>query len=1099
MKRFRTVLSVLMVAVLLAGFMLVPGGAVAGKALQPGDINGDGKVNVGDVSRLYSHVRGVRLITDEDALRRADVTGDGKLNIGDTAGVYSMIRTTMPNKTNVTLKVWMPEEDLYYEGSWLLQMEKSFEQAHPEYNITWINESCSEGDVQYALSSDPANAADVYMFAHDQLDWLRQEDMVTALEGKYLEQVLSDNSQTVINTVTGADDQVYGFPVANNTWFMYYNKSVFSPEDVKSLDTMLTKGRIAFPWGSSWYSGTFFLANGGQIFGDKGNDFSAGIQFGADNGGYEAALKMVQLAAHPNFVEDINGLGWSGMRDGSISAFFSGWWDYQGLKEALGDDLGVVQLPTVEIDGQQKQMMSFAGSKAVGVNPDADDQTAAMEFAAHLASVEGQKLRYQLRGVVPAAKALVNDPEIQADPLAVAEISTMNNAAVVQSHILEMNNYWIPVGNFGSMIANGFITEDNYQEQVDLMMYELNNFGIYEPEDPEIPEEPDLPELPEGSDVLLPLPEDGTPITLKVWTAPEDQMEDRNWLVRMENNFQQAHPEYSITWVNEACYEGDVGDVASADPADAADVYMFANDQLEKLQNAGALSMLQGQYLDQVLNDNSQTLVNTVSYRDGEVYGFPTTSNTWFMYYNKAIFSEEDVKSLDTMLTKGTVAFPWSIAWYSGTFFLANGGEIFGEDGNDAAAGIQLGENNGGYEAALKMIQLSAEPNLVDDSNGLGYAGFRDGTIGAYFSGSWDYEGLKEALGDDLGAVQLPLVEIDGQQKQMKAFAGSKAVGVNPCSDQKAVALDFAAYLASAEGQALRYLVRGVIPAASVLTDYAPVAANPAAMAEINTISNASVMQPTIPEMANYWTPMGDFGAMVANGEINSSNYREYVDLMMSGFGNTENAEDFEIANVQYPSSGDAGNKITLRIHYARPDGNYADWNVWLWDNGEIPATSLNPPYEFEEINGEMVCTVDIDPGTSEVGYLIRLGDWVDMDIYEDQFIDLSNILSGTLDVYILSGIKGHQVVLNDDVVSGIGPYSLDYKHSKSQLVLGVSGLMDQTPTITLTGKEGNVEITKITQAGRYYYLTLEAPLTAGHYTMTCNTGIDYTVEFDII
>jgi arabinogalactan oligomer/maltooligosaccharide transport system substrate-binding protein len=1097
MKSFRTVLSLLMVAVLLVGFLVVPGSATDTPPM--GDVSGDGKLNLGDVTRIYSHIRNVRLITDEQALGRADLTGDGKLNIGDVARLYSQIRNGVGIETNVTLKVWAPYEDQQEDNSWLLAMEESFQKKHPEYNITWVNAECSEGDVSWLMEDDPESAADVYLFANDQMGFLKDINALSPLRGKYLEQVIADNSQILVDTVTFTDNQVYGFPIANNTWFMYYNKNVFSEEDVKSLDTMLTKGRVAFPWDAPWYSGTFFLANGGQIFGEKGNDAAAGIQFGVNNGGYEATLKMMELAAHPNFLEDINGLGWSGMVDGTVDAYFSGSWDHASLKEFLGDALGAVQPPMVEIDGQQKQMMAFAGSKAVGVNPAADHQTAAMEFAAHLASAEGQKLRYELRGIIPAAEAFADDPEINADPVAMAERNTMSNAAVVQPTIVEMSNYWAPVATFGGNVVNGYVDAENYAQEVDQLMWALNTFDPYEPEDPDLPDYPDLPELPEGSDELLPPPADGTPITLKVWAPWEDQMEDRNWLVRMENQFQQEHPQYSITWINEICNEGDAGYIVDDDPQGAADVYMFPNDQLESLKYAGALTALGGEYLDQVRNDNAQVLVNTVTAMDDQVYGFPITNNTWFMYYNKDVFSEEDVQSLDTMLTKGKVAFPWGTAWYGGTFFLANGGQLFGEKGNDASAGIQFGQNNGGYEAALKMIQLANHPNMEDDCNGLGASGLREGIIDAYFSGSWDYAYLKECLGDALGAVQPPMVEIDGQQKQMMAFAGSKAVGVNPYTDHQAVAMEFAAHLASVEGQKLRYQVRGVIPAAKALAEDPLVSANSAAVAEINTMNNASVVQPAIPEMSSYWMPVGNFGAGIVCGEINESNYMAYVDQMMSYFGNSEPAEEHEIANIQYSNFGDIGDTITLRIHYNRPDENYEGWNVWLWDSGMNTATLLEPPYEFEQIDGEMVCTVELNSCTNEVGYLIRLGDWEDKDIYEDQFIDLSNIICGTVDVYIESGIYGYTMEWGDDVICGDIPNSLNYKHSKQQLIFGLTAVPMEDPILTLSGSDGSIAITKLTRAENYYYLTLEQPLAPGQYTLTCDTGLEYTIVFDII
>lgn len=392
--------------------------------------------------------------------------GDNTTAGGDTSDV-----------TDVTLKVWGPSED-QAEGGWLLAMEEQFAAAHPEYNITWENAVCAEGDAGSLVTADPAAAGDVYMFANDQLGALIQAGAISKLGGDYEAQVKNDNSQTLINTVTYTDGYIYGFPMTNNTWFMYYNKDVFSEEDVKSLDTMLTKGVVAFSWGVGWYNGAFFFANGGKLFGDQGVDASAGVQFGADNGGYEAALKMVQLAANPNFKDDVDNLGNTGLKTGDVGAYFSGSWEYAGLYEALGDKLGAVQLPTVEIGGEQKQMMSFAGSKAVGVNPNASNPKAATQFAAFLASVDAQKARYEMRGITPAASILAEDEDIKANIVAAAEINTMTNCSVVQPVIPEMSQYWTPMGTFGGLISNGEVNESNYKEQVDQLMDSLNNAGL---------------------------------------------------------------------------------------------------------------------------------------------------------------------------------------------------------------------------------------------------------------------------------------------------------------------------------------------------------------------------------------------------------------------------------------------------------------------------------------------------------------------------------------------------------------------------------------------------------------------------------------------
>lgn len=392
---------------------------------------------------------------------------------------------------------------------------------------------------------------------------------------------------------------------------------------------------------------------------------------------------------------------------------------------------------------------------------------------------------------------------------------------------------------------------------------------------------PDEPQGSAGSTQGGNEPAEVQEVTLKVWAPQEDQVDGKGWLNEMLAKFEEAHPEYKITWDIGVCSEGDAGNNVKADPEAAGDVYFFANDQMGTLLQANALAKLGGSYLDQVKNDNSQVLLNTVTYADGNVYGFPMTNNTWFMYYNKDMFTEEDVKSLDTMLAKGKVSFPMSTAWWGGAFFMGNGGTLYGENGTDASQGIQFG-GEAGYAAALKMVQIANNPNFVDDASGLGTAGLKEGTIGACFTGSWDYAALKEALGDKLGAVQPPMVEIGGKQVQMRAFAGSKCVGVNPnCKNQK-VAMQLAAFLTSEEAQMARYEMRGIIPSHKNLAANETIAADMVAVAEMNTMTNCSVAQPTIPEMASYWTPMGSFGAAVVNKDVTEDNYMDMVDQFMT-------------------------------------------------------------------------------------------------------------------------------------------------------------------------------------------------------------------------
>lgn len=378
---------------------------------------------------------------------------------------------------DVALKVWGPQEDQADVNSFLPVMCEKFNQAHPEWNITFTFEVCPEGDASKNVTQDPTAAADVYMFANDQLGMLIQANAIAKLGGSYLEQVTSDNPDTMIASVTGTDGGVYGVPFTGNTWFMYYDKSVFTEEDIKSLDTMLEKGKVSFPLKNSWWFAAPYYANGCTIFGETVMDAAAGFDFGGEKG--TAVTKyLVNLVNNPNFVVDADGSGMAGLRDGSVNVMFSGTWDAAAVKEALGDNFAAAQLPTINIDGTDKQMLSFAGSKALGVNPNCKNMQAAVALAVYLGSAEAQLAHYEMRGIIPTSLALMDNATIQSDPVAVAQANTIANTSVLQSSLPEMQNYWTPSENMGKAIVSGEVTLDNAAEKTEAYNSALNNSSL---------------------------------------------------------------------------------------------------------------------------------------------------------------------------------------------------------------------------------------------------------------------------------------------------------------------------------------------------------------------------------------------------------------------------------------------------------------------------------------------------------------------------------------------------------------------------------------------------------------------------------------------
>lgn len=370
-----------------------------------------------------------------------------------------------------TITVWGPSEDQSEEnGNWLPTMCEQFAALHPNWDLTFEYGVCAEGDAKATVTQDVEGAADVYFYANDNITDLIAAGALSELGGKYLESVKATNSQTIVDSIS-VDGSVYGFPFTTNTWFMYYDKSVFSEDDIKSLDTMLEKGKVSFPLSNSWYIQAFYVGNGCTLFGDDQMDEAAGINFGGDNA-VAATDYLVDLVANPNFINDQDGAGIAGLRDGSINAIFSGSWDAQSVKDALGDNFGAAQLPKVTIGGNECQMMAFAGSKAIGANPHCEYPQVAMALAEYLASAEAQQAHYDMRTVVPCNTELLAN--ITGDPVVSAQNDTYDNTSITQPFVAAMGNYWSPAENMGKALVAGEVTHDNAAAKTEEMNTAMN-------------------------------------------------------------------------------------------------------------------------------------------------------------------------------------------------------------------------------------------------------------------------------------------------------------------------------------------------------------------------------------------------------------------------------------------------------------------------------------------------------------------------------------------------------------------------------------------------------------------------------------------------
>lgn len=343
-----------------------------------------------------------------------------------------------------TLKVWASQDDQEITQ----KLINDFIAANPDntYNITLG--VVGEPDAYKTYSEDPAAAADVFYFPNDQLrDFVRAGGLYEVTRNK--NDIIARNLPAAVDAAS-LDGSLWAYPAtADNGYFLYYDSSVLSAEDVQTLDGMLAAAEAAgkkvfMDVSNGWYIASFFLGAGGTL----GLDAN-GVQtcdFNNANG-LAAAEAIKAFTAHPAFLTGDDAVFKGGL-GGSVACGVSGTWNASDIKEILGANYAAAKLPTFTCGGQQVQMSSFSGYKMVGVNSltSAENAPAAFDLADFLTNANSQVERFTARGYGPSNIAAIANPAVQDDSL--DALAAQNVFAVVQNDVL--GNYWAPAEAFGA-------------------------------------------------------------------------------------------------------------------------------------------------------------------------------------------------------------------------------------------------------------------------------------------------------------------------------------------------------------------------------------------------------------------------------------------------------------------------------------------------------------------------------------------------------------------------------------------------------------------------------------------------------------------------
>ena len=357
-------------------------------------------------------------------------------------------------ESGANLKVWVPKAMTELTQ----QMCDAFVEEHADKNLSVTVEPQEEGNVASSILTDPQVAADVFSFVSDQVNRLDNSKVLSVVPDANVEEIKGRDSEESVNAAT-LNGTVLAYPeTGENGYYLAYDKSVVTDEDAKTLEGVLEACRKC---------GRKFNMNAGDGFYACMFPFTGGLATdGLDEEGnqkfnnYNEEEVLDALEAFSNLFneykdifqnDNVDKTG-SGMAQDpkTVAAGIDGSWNAAIVKKNLGENYGAVKLPTINIKGEDKQIISISGYKLIGVNDLTQNPNAAHALANYLAGEECQLKRAEEKSWSPSNMNVQQSDAVKNNEGSAACLEQAKYA-VPQININEI--FWAPFGNLGKFLC----------------------------------------------------------------------------------------------------------------------------------------------------------------------------------------------------------------------------------------------------------------------------------------------------------------------------------------------------------------------------------------------------------------------------------------------------------------------------------------------------------------------------------------------------------------------------------------------------------------------------------------------------------------------
>ncbi len=352
-------------------------------------------------------------------------------------------------------------------------------------------------------------------------------------------------------------------------------------------------------------------------------------------------------------------------------------------------------------------------------------------------------------------------------------------------------------------------------------------------------------------------------ITLTVWESLQGPDE---FIKQAGEAYTKQHPNVTIKFVNVELGDA-AGQIALDGPAGVGpDLFAAPHDKLGELVSGG--HVLPTVNPDQVSNEVLGACATALTYQ-GKMYGYPESAETYALFYNKKLISDNEVPKTWSELVEWTKKFNAANpgkrgfvmdvgnGYYTIIFTTEKGNRLFGASGADTQ---NSNLNNAAAVDGMKFFQNMRKEILDVDANDMTTAtvdgDFSSGNAAMHITGLWNVKPFEDA-GIDFGVAPIPA--LPGETNPASSFSGTRAIFVSAYSDHPEEAADFARFLITPEMQQLRFNLTGAMPSINTTV-------NSKYMAGFLKQLDFAFPMPSIPQMGAFWDAMNNASKNIWNG-----------------------------------------------------------------------------------------------------------------------------------------------------------------------------------------------------------------------------------------